>query len=374
MTPDQEPFDKDGAAAPASWVVEAARRPVAFAQVREDAALDQWVVDQLEDGAEVLMVASGGCTAAALAATSKLSRLHLIDPNPAQLALARLKLRLLATAAPAERLTMLGHGAMAVAERKRRLEAELKALQLSANALGPLGLVAAVGPDQCGRYEALFAKLREAFSDVAAEITALLQLRNPPEQARRADPGTTLGAALDSAFDSVMALSNLVELFGEGATRNRCQPFARHFAGRTRHALASLPAADNPYLWQMLAGRFPEKVTYPWLHAPSPTRLPELAWTVSDMADALDGQTESFDFIHLSNILDWLTPAEAESLLERTWTALRPGGWTLIRQLNSTLNVAAVGGGFAWDDGPAAELLNRDRSFFYRQLHLGRKK
>jgi S-adenosylmethionine-diacylglycerol 3-amino-3-carboxypropyl transferase len=59
---------------PASWVLEAARRPVAFAQVREDAALDQWVVEQLDAGAEVIMVASGGCSAAALATMPKVAR------------------------------------------------------------------------------------------------------------------------------------------------------------------------------------------------------------------------------------------------------------------------------------------------------------
>src|SRR6266566_7390124 len=35
--------------APAPWVLETVRISVAFAQVREDAALDQWVVDRLPD-------------------------------------------------------------------------------------------------------------------------------------------------------------------------------------------------------------------------------------------------------------------------------------------------------------------------------------
>ena len=51
----------------ALWVPEIARRPIAFAQVREDPILDQWVVERLNAKAEILLVASGGCTAAALA-------------------------------------------------------------------------------------------------------------------------------------------------------------------------------------------------------------------------------------------------------------------------------------------------------------------
>ena len=54
-----------------------------------------------------------------------------------------------------------------------------------------------------------------------------------------------------------MGISNLVRLFGESAVPNLAVPFARHFAGHLRHVLATLPAQDNPYLWQMLKGCYP---------------------------------------------------------------------------------------------------------------------
>jgi S-adenosylmethionine-diacylglycerol 3-amino-3-carboxypropyl transferase len=220
----------------------------------------------------------------------------------------------------------------------------------------------------------LFSKLRETLSAAADELASLLQLRNPIEQSRRADPATRLGRALDSAFDSVMALPNLVGLFGEAATRNRCEPFSRHFARRTRQALATLPAADNPYLWQMLQGRFPHEVVYPWLNAASPARLPEVTWTITSMAQALPEFSNACDFLHLSNILDWLTPDEARATLELAWKALRPGGWMLIRQLNSSLDIQSLGERFEWQNKSADALHQGDRSFFYRKLHLGRKR
>ena len=359
---------------PAPWVPNIACRPIAFAQVREDATLDQWVVEQLDGEAEVLMIASGGCTAAALAVAPQISRLHLIDLNAAQLALSRLKLRLLATATPDERASVLGHTSMPIAARRQRLIAELQKLNLHLDVLGPIDLVAELGPDQSGRYEGLFLKLREALSDCADEVTALLELHDPDEQLRRVNGATHLGRSLDAAFDSVMALPNLIGLFGEAATRNRCEPFSRHFARRTRHALATLPAADNPYLWQILRGRFPNHVLYPWLTASAPTRMPEIRWTVTSMAEALYDQHETYDFIHVSNILDWLTPEDARSTLDLVWQALRPNGWTLIRQLNSSLDIRGLGMRFEWQDKSADALHNRDRSFFYRQLHLGRKR
>ena len=352
------------------WVRETAKLPIAFSQVREDASLDRWVVEQCGDECEVLMVASGGCTAAALAAMPQVARLHLVDANPAQIALSRLKLRLLDVTEP-ERLAILGHSPMTASARAARLEMELQALNLPGDALGPVDVVASAGPDHAGRYEVVFSKLRETLSHVEDELIALLHLRDPAEQARRAAPETKLGRDLDAAFDEVMSLPNLVGLFGEGATRNRCEPFSRHFARRTRHALGSLPAADNPFLWQMLRGIFPPRVVYPWFKAGARARRPEITWTVSTMADALASLSEQFHFVHLSNILDWLPPEEARATLDLAWKALRPGGWVFIRQLNSTLTIDALGGEFEWHDTTA--LHERDRSFFYRKLHLGRR-
>ncbi len=363
--------DESGTQAP--WIIETARLPVAFAQVREDSLLDEWVVDRLPGETEVLMVASGGCTAASLAVLSKVRSIRLIDPNPAQIAMARLKLRLLGTATTEERLSILGHAPMALDARRAKLQAEFRTLNLPGTVLGPFDFVARVGPDHAGRYEVLFSKLREALSEVAAELGALLELSDPIEQARRVAPSTRLGTFLDRAFDSIMTQENLVGLFGEAATRNRCEPFARHFARRTRHALTTMPAAENPYLWQMLRGCFPGTTVYPWLRAEAPSSMPVIESKVQSMAQALRGLAQAFDFIHLSNILDWLAPEEARSTLELAWNALRPGGMVFIRQLNSSLEIQSLNTQFEWQEGSAKELCQRDRSFFYRRLHLGQK-
>ena len=133
-----------------SWVVETASLPIAFAQVREDPLLDREVIERLPGAARVLMVASGGCTAALLAASPNVTRLHLVDPNPAQLALTRLKLHLLQTATPADRLALLGHAPLPAEDRRQRGTAWLGSLGLAPDALGPVDLWAQVGPDQVG--------------------------------------------------------------------------------------------------------------------------------------------------------------------------------------------------------------------------------
>jgi S-adenosylmethionine-diacylglycerol 3-amino-3-carboxypropyl transferase len=179
---------------------------------------------------------------------------------------------------------------------------------------------------------------------------------------------------LDHAFDRVMSLPNLIALFGATATQNARQPFSRHFAERTRWALANFPAAENPWLWQMLLGEFPPGARYPWLDAPAPAKVPEVTYTVGTMDAALADAAGDLDYVHLSNVLDWLSEPEVRRTLGLAAAALRPGGYTLVRQLNSTLDVRALGPQFDWDAAASAGMHARDRSFFYTALHLGRRR
>lgn len=359
---------------PARWAVDAAKFPVAFAQVREDPLLDRWVVDQLGDNVRVAMVASGGCTAAHIATASNVGLVALVDPNPAQIGLCRLKLELLRHATPMGRAAVLGHKAMAPTARQARMSQLQDELQLANDLFGPPEIVAQLGADHCGRYEFAFAEFRRQLADVAVEIAAAIELSDPREQTRQFEPTASLGRRLDQALDEALSLPNLVQLFGTEATNNPALPFSRHFASRIRFALASMPARDNPYLWQMLVGRYSPTCRAPWLECESPKRQPRFEFATATMIDFLSSADETFDFVHLSNILDWLTPTTAAETLMHANRALRRGGCVLVRQLNSTIDIRGLHDGFEWLATEADQLLARDRSFFYRALHLGRKR
>ncbi|MES2572329.1 MAG: DUF3419 family protein, partial [Verrucomicrobiota bacterium] len=323
----------------------------------------------------VFLIASGGDTAALLAASGHIAHLQLVDVNPAQLALSRLKLYLLAHHEPAERLAWLGHTPMPAAERASHLERLFETLGLPANVFGPAAVVAGHGPDHVGRYEVLFAQLRAELSPFAGEIEELLTLEDSFEQVRRAAAHTPLGQGLDAAFETVMRGENLVALFGDGATQAPLFPFNRHFASRTRYALASGAARDNPFLSQMLAGRFLHAPPYPWLSVPVTRALPPISYHCATAIEALEETPEaSFDFVHLSNILDWLNPATAMRTLGLAWKALRPGGLLFVRQLNSSLEIPLLEPRLHWRLEQGALLHRRDRSFFYRACHVGCKK
>jgi S-adenosylmethionine-diacylglycerol 3-amino-3-carboxypropyl transferase len=353
-----------------AWAREAALLPIAFSQVREDPDIDAALLAEVAPQASVLMIASGGDTAAWLVARGGISHLQVVDFNAAQLALTKLKLHLLRHDAPAERLALLGHRPME--SRSEKLAELLRQLELAPDVLGPPELVGRLGPDYAGRYERLFAELRAELGH-AAEWRALLELRDPAEYARRVQGSTALGRDLDAAFAKVWRLENLVCLFGEEATSNTQMSFAAHFLERTREALAQ-PGWANPFLAQMLLGEFLPGVEYPWLNAPAPRAWPEIEYPHATSRQALAGVPRgSLDLVHLSNILDWLEPAEAEEALDGAWRALRPGGLVCLRQLNSALEIPALGTYFRWRTAQAAAMHAHDRSFFYRALWVGAK-
>lgn len=357
-----------------TWLEEACSLPVAFAQVREDSDIDLHLLRQICPKAKALMVGSGGCTAAALVACGDMEVLQVVDPNPAQLALVRFKLELLRHLNPVTRLQILGHEAMEESARNAHLVALLERLELSPDVLGSAQAVSQVGVDHCGRYEMLFRALRHALSRFSGQLEVLVQSRDITEQMRLVAEDTGLGAALDQALDHVLSLPNLVALFGPDATANRVEDFSRHFARRVRALLAAQPASESPWLAQMLVGRFGVTQSYPWLNLPAPPSFPKIIWTRDTMQSVLaSAGADSFDFIHLSNILDWLSPGQSADLLEHAWKALARGGRMVIRQLNSALDIPATGPQFNWLKDEASRLHATDRSFFYRELHVGTK-
>ena len=135
--------------------------------------------------------------------------------------------------------------------------------------------------------------------------------------------------------------------------------------------IETLSARTNPFLAQLLSGRFVPGQPHRWISLPCPARLPEVAWELAYMVPALQRQPRTFDLVHLSNILDWLSPAEARDTLAAARMALRPRGRVIVRQLNSALDIPALGDDFHWDRTLGAHLLKQDRSFFYREIFVG---
>lgn len=347
-------------AEPDDWARRAASLPLAFAQVREDPRLDLELARRVPAGGTVVMIASGGETAACLGRLPL--RLVAVDMNPAQLALARLKWRLAGGPAD-EAVALLGHLPMPAGERKRRMGELLDALDLDEDVFGPPEWIAERGVDHGGRYEVCFAELRARLEPWRVELETMLLSETPP--------GNFGGAWLDKAFAEVMSLENLVCLFGKEATQNPRRSFSDHFTARTREVIGRMPPRTNPFLWQILAGCFPPGCRYDWLEDDRPM-VAEVEWRQGKMDAVLDSmEPESAELVHLSNILDWLSPGEAVATLRSARRVLKPGGQMILRQLNSTLEIGELDAGIAWDEELGWAMEARDWSYFYPRIHVG---
>lgn len=358
------------------YAIQASKLPIAFAVVREDACQDLEIIRRYfpEEKVSMLMVASGGCTAAHLVANAKLRDLTLVDPNHAQLELSKLKINLLPLA-PKKRFEVLGYLPMNVQERKSIMKGYMYALDINEHIFGDIDEIALHGIDYAGRYEKVFEELRNHLIVYKDELKDLFLLTDIGQQSKYIAPDTLLGKALDAALDQVMSQENLVIIFGEKATANRVQDFSRHFAERIRIYLATHLASSSPWLAHMLLGNFYNNESFPWLTTSLSESLPKINYVHGYMNTALEqSESERYHVIHLSNIIDWLNPQEAEKTLALAYKALKPGGVVVIRQLNSNVDIVALGKDFEWDAKASQEFLNNDRSFFYRNFLLGFKK
>lgn len=308
--------------------------------------MDLALLERLGTGLRVVMIASGGCTAAALVGSGRVDELQLIDLNPAQIALTRVKLALLQNAEQGQRMKLMGHSWQSASERRRDGLRLLDALGLVPDCLGDVEVWSRLGMDHCGRYELLFAELREHLDGKLATL----------------------------AFREVMSQDNLVALFGPAATGNRATDFWRHFHLQTTQALTKDPEIQGPFLSQMLRGRFGSR-THHWLALSPPPSWPTVSWKVRPVVDALrELPAESCDYLHLSNTLDWVSQEEAKLTLEQAARVLRPGGLVALRQLNSTLPIRELGEGITWDEELSRHFLASDSSFFYRDFHVGMRR
>ncbi len=365
----------EASSGPDDWALNASRLPLAFAQVREDPRLDVELVAMLPTNPVIVMVASGGETVVQVA-RCRPARLHLVDMNPAQLAITQLKLSLASKCSASESRALLGHDFMEPSVRQSELERRLDQMGLKRNVFGAIELIAEWGPDFSGRYERTFAELQRELSPVRPEILAIL---NSTDQSVVSggllDPETESGQMLDSAFRKVLSLENLVCLFGKDATQNPRRAFAEHFAWRTRLSMSRPDRNKNPFLWQLLLGQFPTHSAYDWLLQATAETSPPVAELIQHCGRMVEFlrtlPAGCADLVHLSNILDWLSPEDATETLVCTYRVLKAGGHVILRQLNSTLNIPDLDSPILWNQALGARMVHEDRSFFYPNIHVG---
>lgn len=151
---------------------------------------------------------------------------------------------------------------------------------------------------------------------------------------------------------------------------------ADRILGRTRHALTFLNPADNPYLHWILKGT--HGTALPWaLRAENferiRARLDRLEWHELTLEAFLEreggGAAARVDKFNLSDIFEYMSPANTATLLERLANASRTGGrlayWNMLAPRRRPESLAHR---LRSRDDLAGALFLQDKAYFYSAL------
>lgn len=317
-----------------------------FSIVLEDPNLELAVLERRQAKglpcAQLLTVASGGCTALTLKHAYPQAQVCAFDINPAQI------------------------------EHAKRRQAAIREAQLhtlNVDDADPQGL------SQCGDCERLFRAYRGMLHEFIAPQAELERYFEPStSQAERA--GLVARWRSSPFWETIHELIYGAQLFhlvfGAQATQHTAPgSYPAHVRRSFERGLERADGATNPFLQHIFMGRY--------LRADAPAVLAagrdlQIDWITGSLDDV--GELGRFDLLQLSNIFDWSPEAFIRDWIARLERQVRPGAVVMIRQLNNhkTLAMERLSHSFELDETLAQELLARDRSLLYNGLIIATRK
>jgi len=309
--------------------------PIQFAVVREDPLVEKAVLAR-HPSKQMLIIASGGCTALALKAWHPDLHITLLDPNPAALGIIRDKITALDTGVPLSRFNVEDSS--------------------------PDGL------SQCGNFESLFRTFRRFIEELVLDRDALRQMFTEPDSFEDRRDELLASPYWPIAFELVFSEPFLRTMFGDDALQYAPRgSYPAYFQERFEIGLRQPDGQNNPFLHHIFLGQYlsealpeflnqrPEKLDFTWINGPL------------DKVHFRD-----FDFIGLSNILDWTPPMEAQKILARIKEESQAGTTVIWRQLNNQRPLPnQLKPDFVFDPLWEKQLHQADRSLFYSSIHVG---
>lgn len=144
--------------------------------------------------------------------------------------------------------------------------------------------------------------------------------------------------------------------------------FGDFFEERFVHELGARRVFDNPFLHQLLDGRYPEHARPRYLteagYASARRNLAKLRVVHAGLHE-LPEPDAPYDAITLSNVFDWATPSSAEAIARRVREVAAPGARVVVRQM---LDARPIPEALGLVDVVEVE----DRAMLYRRVCCGR--
>ncbi len=316
---------------------------VQFAVVREDPMIEAELV-RLTNAKDVLFIASGGCTALTLQALFPDLCMTLVDFNPAQLDRVREKMRALHT------------------------DEATRCQRFNIGSSNPKGL------NQCGNFESLFRGLREFIFDLVADEAEIRRLFEEKGQLANVSELLFSNRYWSVVFDLFFSDELLNTMFGPEATQHAERgSYPRYFQSLFEKGLASPQAFNNYFLHHVFLGYYlsrPECLPYYLVSPPTDYHFQMIEGTLVDVSEL-----QRYDIISLSNIMDWMPLFEIASLIKHLQNGMRSGAVVLYRQLNNNTDLSTYfGDSFVFDQACGDRLLAAERSLFYSNVHVAKRR
>ena len=317
---------------------------VQFAVVREDPMIEAELV-RLTEASNVLLIASGGCTALTLQALFPDLHITLVDFNPAQLERVREKMSAL-----------------------RDVDGVTRHRRFNIGTSDPKGL------NQSGNFESLFRGLREFIFDLVADEAEIRVLFEEEERLANVSKVLFSSKYWRVAFDLYFSDSLLNAMFGPDATQHaEAGSYPRYFQTLFEKGLTSAKAFDNYFLHHVFLGYYlqrPASLPYYLLAPPTDYHFQMVEGTLDQVPEL-----QRFDLISLSNIMDWMPLAEIASVIGHLQNGMKSGASVLYRQLNNYTDLSTYfGDSFEFDAALGVQFQNIERSLFYSSVHVGKRR
>lgn len=317
--------------------------PLSFAVVREDPQIEFEIIQKWQPN-NLLMIASAGCTAFSIASKYPDIKLTLVDINPSQIDLIQQKTEVLKQY---ERSGFVGQ--------YFNIESSYSD-----------------GLTQCGKFESLFRQFKSFIYEFVAPMDVWTNYFYSTDQNEYFNLEPIFrNPYWNTSFDLFFSNSLLNTMFGPHAIQHAIKDsYPSYFKQVIENGLLSPLARNNYFLHHIFLGHYinrPEALPYYLNHPPTNFQFDFFQGIIQDRTDL-----STFDFINLSNIMDWMSPTEIDILISKLILNLQPGTIILWRQLNNYRNLTSdFTNHFTFFHDMENQLLSMDRSLFYSSLHIG---
>ena len=354
-----------------------------FAQVREDPLLE---IDGLAplQGARVVVVSSGGCTAFSLLAAGA-AQVTAVDLNASQNHLVELKAAALRRLTMPEIMSFFGV-ARGTPERRARTYRTLRPLisERAAEFWDGHQKLLGRGLLTCGvseRFIGAVAAVIRMFIHGQHRIERLLAATSLHEQ-RDLFAREWNSRRWRALFPLLLNRWTFNRAFEPEFFREVENPsFAVHFRRLVEHSLCDVPVRSNYFLHQMLLGTYPSSVTNglpPYLERTGReilrSRLDHLAVVDGGYAEYLATCPDSsIDALAISNICEWLDARGIDRLFEQIVRVAKPGARFCFRNFVGHTEIPArFRGAIVEDVAAGSAAILRDRSCLQARIAICR--